>query len=75
MTPLNIEVIREGIVDDVEIDLNVKIDEEGQGVKGQGLWKLGIWASAYADGSGERVGHIEQVIAFRVPVILSGGKR
>ncbi len=61
MTPRNIDVIREGVVNDLEIDLNLQINEKGQGVEGQGLWKVGMWASANADGSGERVGHIEQV--------------
>ena len=44
------------------IDLNLKINRDGIGVSGQNLWKLSMWGSGNEDGSGERIGLVDQVI-------------
>ena len=36
----------------------------GDSVRGQGLWRVGAWASHTSDGDGERIGYTEQVKEF-----------
>ncbi|XP_072042842.1 uncharacterized protein [Amphiura filiformis] len=63
VNPSNIDIIREGVVNDLIIDLNLKINERGQGVEGEGLWKVSMWGSAKMDGSGDRIGYVEQALS------------
>ena len=46
---------------DINVDLQVSINEHGQNTYGDGLWLVGMWASAYADGTGPRIGYTKQV--------------
>ncbi|XP_072035341.1 uncharacterized protein [Amphiura filiformis] len=62
VNPRHIDVIREGVVYHVTIDLNIKIKDHGQGVAGEDLCKVSMWGSANSDGSGDRVGYVEQVL-------------
>ena len=46
---------------------NLKVDINGAvsaSVRGQGLWKVGAWASHRPNGKGERIGYTEQVKEF-----------
>ena len=57
-----LDVITEGQVNEVTFNPRFEINGAGAGVSGQGLWKLGIWASSSSTGEGERVGFQEQVM-------------
>ena len=59
---MNLNGIQDGVVNDVVVDLNLKINSAGVGVSGTRLWKLSMWSSANTDGSGQRIGFMEQVI-------------
>ncbi|XP_072044596.1 uncharacterized protein [Amphiura filiformis] len=63
VTPETPGTIFENAANDLVVNLNVKINERGQGVEGKGLCKVGIWVSANDDGSGERMGYKEQVLS------------
>ncbi|XP_072044611.1 uncharacterized protein [Amphiura filiformis] len=63
VTPVTPGTVFENAANDLVVNLNVKINNRGQGVEGEGLWKVGMWVSANDDGSGERVGYKEQVLS------------
>ena len=59
-----------GAVTNITVDVAVLVIHRGwesvtqgtnTGVKGTGLWKIGMWASASSDGIGSKVGFISQV--------------
>ncbi|XP_072044608.1 uncharacterized protein [Amphiura filiformis] len=74
VTPETPGTIFENTANDLVVNLNVKINNRGQGVEGTGLWKVGMWVSANDDGSEERVGYKEQVLstAVRRPPLFGG---
>ena len=45
----------------IQYKLNLKIKVERAFAGSRGPWKVGIWASSTPNGTGERVGFIEQV--------------
>ena len=57
-------MITEGDVNDVIFNLKVDINRVGGGVRGHGLWKVGVWLSPRCDGKGERINYMEQVKEF-----------
>ncbi len=61
ITPQNLDNISEKQENSGNITVEIKINKKGQGVEGSGLWKMGVWASANDDGSGDRIGYEEQV--------------
>ena len=62
---MNVNGVREGFVNDVVVDLTLRINFAGNEVLGVNLWKLSMWSSANADGSGQRIGFVEQVIKLK----------
>ncbi|XP_072045330.1 uncharacterized protein [Amphiura filiformis] len=69
VTPRTLATIFTNVVNDLVVDLNLKINDQGQTVEGTGLWKIGMWASANDDGSGERKGYKEQVLSEKQAAI------
>ena len=62
----NLNAVQEGVVNDVVVDLNLKINSAGGfSVSGTKLWKVSMWSSANEDGSGQRIGFVEQVMKLR----------
>ena len=59
---MNLHGVQEAVVNDVVFNLNLEINGAGVGVSGINLWKLSMWSSANADGSGQRIGFVEQVM-------------
>ncbi len=57
----NPHVIFENTSNLLDVDLRVSVTEKGQSVWGEGLWKVGLWVSANEDGSGERIGYVDEV--------------
>ena len=43
------------------VDLQISVNEHGQSAYGDDLWQVGMWVSAYADGTGPRIGYAKQV--------------
>ena len=62
MNFINLNGVQEGVVNDIVVDLNLKINGLGVSVSGTSLWKLSMWCSANANGSGQRIGFVEQVM-------------
>ncbi|XP_072035074.1 uncharacterized protein [Amphiura filiformis] len=62
--PENLRIVRgwEYLTYHLELDLLVGINQDGQNVKGDRLWRVGMWASANEDGSGIRVAEDRQVL-------------
>ena len=69
--PWNHNIIYEKAINDFFFDLNVKFYRIGEGVSGQGLWKVSMWASANSDGSGTRIGYVDQVKSAVEVICLS----
>ena len=57
-------IIKEDDYNNVVFNLQADINRVGGGVKGQGLWKVGVWLSYRCDGKGERYNYLEQVQEF-----------
>ena len=51
-------------------DLRINVNKNSTAVSGYDLWKVGIWASDHADGSGKKIGYTEQVIKLTAAVIV-----
>ena len=62
---MNVNGVQEGVVNDVVVDLTLRINGAGVWVAGTNLWKLSMWSSANADGSGQRIGFEDQVMKLR----------
>ena len=48
----------------LEFDLRVEINKEGQDVRGDSMWRVGMWVSGQEDGSGKQIGYRHQVMAY-----------
>ena len=46
----------------LEFDLRVEINKEGQDVRGDSMWRVGMWVSGQEDGSGKQIGYRHQVM-------------
>ena len=56
--------ITEGNLNNAVFNLKVDINRVARTVKGEGLWKVGSWASHRPDGKGVRISYTEQVKKF-----------
>ena len=51
-----------GSVNHYNGDLRINVNKNSTAVSGYDLWKVGVWASDHADGSGYKTGYTEQVM-------------
>ena len=65
----NLHVIFENTSNILNVDLRVLVNDKGQSVWGEGLWKVGLWVSANEDGSGERISYVNEV-AYVILIII-----
>ena len=48
-------------ITNITFDLIINVNEPGSHVTGRGMWKVGVWASANANGTGTNMSFTEQV--------------
>ncbi len=59
--------VKAGTVDEMSFDLQLRVNEGGHWlIEGNGLWKVGVWASGNAEGTGNKIGYTEQVMSIMV---------
>ena len=56
-----VESVKEGTINNMNVDLQVAMHRDAISAWGSDLWKLGTWASPNHDGSGDKIGFREQV--------------